>query len=138
MEKRPGLLAVLLIFVQMATGMRDMPQMAFFLIYLQEKLGLAPEAISSIVAGAQIAGMVTGMLGGTIAARLGSKWVLVAGLAVLRPEQPGLSDDFAGRGAVLLAVQRRRHGLGRGRRGQFSDPHQCPGGVGHPGGASTG
>jgi DHA1 family inner membrane transport protein len=74
--------AVLLIFVQLVSGMRGIPQFAFFLIYLQEDLGLSPLTISSVVAGAQIAGMVTALLGGIITARLGSKWVLVYGLAL--------------------------------------------------------
>lgn len=74
--------AVVLIYMQISNGMRDMPQMAFILIYLQEQLGLAPVMISGVVAGAQIAGMMTALLGGTIAARLGSKWVLVCGLTL--------------------------------------------------------
>jgi MFS family permease len=74
--------AVLLIFVQMASGMRDLPQLAFFVIYLQERLHLAPVTISSVVAGAQIAGMLTALLGGAITGRLGSKWMLVCGLAL--------------------------------------------------------
>ena len=74
--------AVLLILVQMTSGMRDIPQGAFFLIYLQEQLGLTPATISGVVAGAQIAGMVAALLGGAIAVRLGSKRVLVCGLAL--------------------------------------------------------
>jgi MFS family permease len=62
--------------------MRDTPQFAFFLIYLQERLGLTSVTISSVVAGAQFMGMVTALLGGAIAARLGAKWVLVCGLAL--------------------------------------------------------
>jgi MFS family permease len=72
--------AVLLFLVQMASGMRDLSQFAFFLIYLQERLGLTPASISGVVVGAQIAGMVTALLGGAVTARLGSKWVLVCGL----------------------------------------------------------
>ena len=74
--------AVLLIFVQMTSGMRDMPQGAFFLIYLQEQLRLTPATISGVVAGAQVAGMVAALVGGAMAARLGSKWVLACGLAL--------------------------------------------------------
>ena len=74
--------AGLLIFVQMASGMRDLPQLAFFVIYLQEQRSLLPVTISSVVAGAQIAGMFTALLGGAITGRLGTKWVLVAGLAL--------------------------------------------------------
>jgi len=72
--------ALVLIFAQMASGMRDMPQFAFFLLYLQEKLGLAAVSISTIVSGAQIVGTIAALLGGAMAARLGSKWVLVIGL----------------------------------------------------------
>lgn len=72
--------ALLLIVAQMASGLRDMPQFAFFLIYLQEKLHLAPVTISSVVAGAQIASMLTALVSGAVTARLGSKWVLVGGL----------------------------------------------------------
>ncbi len=73
--------AALLILVQLASGMRDMSQLAFFLIYLQERLGLRSVTISSVVAGAQVAGMLTALLSGAITARLGSKWVLATGLA---------------------------------------------------------
>lgn len=72
--------ALLLIFAQLASGLRDMPQFAFFLIYLQEQLSLAPVMISTVVAGAQIASMVAALLSGAATARLGSKWVLVGGL----------------------------------------------------------
>jgi DHA1 family inner membrane transport protein len=72
--------AIVLIFAQMASGMRDISQFPFFLIYLQEQLGRSPVAISSVVAGAQIVGTVAALLGGAIAYRLGSKWVLVCGL----------------------------------------------------------
>ena len=74
--------AVLLILVQLASGMRDLPQFAFFTIYLQDQLNLKPVILSSVIAGAQIAGMITALLGGAIAARAGSKWVLVGGLAL--------------------------------------------------------
>lgn len=73
--------ALLLIFAQLAAGLRDMPQFAFFLIYLQEQLALAPVTISSVVAGAQVASMVAALGSGALTARLGSKWVLVGGLA---------------------------------------------------------
>ena len=64
----------------MISGMRDMPQFAFFLIYLREQLAFAPETISSVVAGGQVAGTIAALLGGSIATRLGSKSVLVSGL----------------------------------------------------------
>jgi MFS family permease len=74
--------AGLLILVQMTNAMRDMPQFAFFLIYLQEQFGLTPATISGVVAGAQLAGAVAAVLGGAITARLGSKWVLACGLTL--------------------------------------------------------
>ena len=74
--------ALLLIFAQFAAGMRDMPQFAFFLIYLQEQLALSPVTISTVVAGAQIASMIAALVSGAVTARLGSKWLLVGGLAL--------------------------------------------------------
>ncbi|MCE7982002.1 MAG: MFS transporter [Caldilinea sp. CFX5] len=74
--------ALLLIFAQFAAGLRDMPQFAFFLIYLQEQLVLSPVTISTVVAGAQIASMVAALWSGAVTARLGSKWVMVGGLAL--------------------------------------------------------
>jgi len=71
--------AMVLIFAQMTNDVRGMPQFAFFLIYLQEQLGLAPVTISTLVAGAQIAGTVAALLGGALTARVGSKWVIVCG-----------------------------------------------------------
>jgi DHA1 family inner membrane transport protein len=106
--------AAVLILVQSLSGMRDIPQFAFFLIYLQEQLGLAPKAISSVVAGAQIAGMVTALLGGAIVARLGSKWVIVCGLIlsglsslVFQVPLPGLVPVLwflGGAGSALVTV----------------------------------
>jgi MFS family permease len=77
--QRAWLPAVLLILVQLAGGMRDLPQSSFFPIYLQERLSMAPAVISIVVVVGQIAGLVA-LLGGSITARLGSKWVLVCGL----------------------------------------------------------
>ena len=73
---------ILLILIQLANGMRDIPQFAFFVIYLQDQLRLKPVEISSVVAGAQIVGMLTALLGGIVASRLGSKWVLAGGIAL--------------------------------------------------------
>jgi len=81
-KNAPWLPAFLLILVQAGSGMRDTPQFSFFLIYLQERLGLQAVTISSVVAGAQFVGMATALLGGAIAARLGAKWVLVGGLVL--------------------------------------------------------
>jgi MFS family permease len=98
----------------MAIGMREIPQFAFFLIYLQEQLGLAPVTISSVVAGAQIAGMATALLGGAITARLGRKRVLVCGLVLsglsslaFQMPLPGLVPFvwiLSGAGGALVAV----------------------------------
>ncbi|MBE0695502.1 MAG: MFS transporter, partial [Anaerolineaceae bacterium] len=52
----------------------------FFPIYLQEQLRLTPLSISTVIAGAQVAGMLTALLGGAVAARLGSKGVLISGM----------------------------------------------------------
>lgn len=72
--------ALLLILVQMIGGMRDMPQFPFFLIYLQERLKLESTMISGVVSSGQIAGTIAALMGGALAARIGSKWVLVGGL----------------------------------------------------------
>jgi MFS family permease len=72
--------AILLIFAQMASGLRDLPQSAFFLVYLQDQLKLPSLTISSIVASAQIVGMAAALLGGVLANKLGSKGVLICGL----------------------------------------------------------
>lgn len=72
--------AAALIVSRLVSSMRDMPQMAFFLIYLQEQLGLPPVAISSIVSGAQVAGLVAALLAGWLTGKIGVKWVLVCGL----------------------------------------------------------
>ena len=74
--------AILLVLVQTVNGMWYMPQLSFFPVYLQEQLGLTPVVIGSVVAGAQVAGMVTALLGGWVTGMLGSKWVLVCGLAL--------------------------------------------------------
>jgi MFS transporter, DHA1 family, inner membrane transport protein len=73
--------AVLLVLVQSINGMWYMPQLSFFPVYLQE-LGLPPAAIGGIVAGGQLAGMAVALLGGWVTGMLGSKWVLVCGLAL--------------------------------------------------------
>ncbi len=72
--------AIVLILAQLTNDIRGMPQFAFFLIYLQEQLGLAAVTISALVAGAQIASTVAALLGGALAAKLGSKWVIACGV----------------------------------------------------------
>jgi MFS family permease len=85
LRELPWLPAALLIAFQTAGGLRDMPLGSFFPIFLQEKLGLAPVTITSVVAGAQVAGMLAALLGGALTARLGSKRVILTslGLSVL-------------------------------------------------------
>jgi MFS family permease len=74
--------AILLILVQTLNGMWYMPQLSFFPVYLQDQLGLSTAAIGGLVAGAQVAGMIVALLGGWVTGLLGSKWVLVCGLAL--------------------------------------------------------
>jgi MFS family permease len=74
--------AALLILVQVIVGVRDLPQMAFFVIYLNERLHLSTVTISGIAGAAQIVGMLTALAGGTIANRIGSKWMIACGLAL--------------------------------------------------------
>ena len=74
--------AAVLIIVQTANGMWYMPQITFFPIYLQEQLGLTTGLIATVIAGAQVAGMVAALAGGTATGMLGSKWVLVCGLVL--------------------------------------------------------
>jgi MFS family permease len=74
--------AALLILVQVVSGVRDLPQMAFFVIYLEERLHLTTVSISGVAAAAQIVGMLTALAGGLIANRIGSKWMLACGLAL--------------------------------------------------------
>jgi MFS family permease len=73
--------ALPLVLVQLAIGIWYMPQLSFFPIYLREQLGLTALAVTIVVAIGQFAGMVTALGGGALADRLGSKWVLVLGLA---------------------------------------------------------
>ena len=74
--------AAVLIIVQTANGVWYMPQITFFPIYLQEQVGLVTGAIAAVIAGAQVAGMIAALAGGTVTGTLGSKWVLVCGLAL--------------------------------------------------------
>jgi len=106
--------ALVLILVQVTGGLRDMPQFAFLLIYLQERFGLPPMTISSIISGSQLIGMLTALVGGAAAARLGSKYVLLAGLSLLGLSSlaffapfPWLAAAFwllSGAGTALTAV----------------------------------
>ncbi len=80
-RRAPWAPAVPLLVAQLASGIWYMPQMAFFPIYLEERLGYAPLAISSLTSASQIAGSLAGVVGGVLSDALGSKWVLVLGLA---------------------------------------------------------
>jgi MFS family permease len=73
--------AAVLILVQTLNGVWYGPQVSFFPVYLQEQLGLSPAVIGAVVSGALVAGMVAALFGGTLTGLLGSKWVIVCGLA---------------------------------------------------------
>ena len=67
--------------MQVVSGAWILPQGAFFPIYLEELLHLSPFAIAAIVAAAQAAGLAAALVGGGLTDSLGSKRVLVIGLA---------------------------------------------------------
>jgi DHA1 family inner membrane transport protein len=73
--------AAVLVLVQTLNGVWYGPQVTFFPVYLQEQLGLAPAVIGALVSGALVAGMAVALFGGALTGMLGSKWVLVCGLA---------------------------------------------------------
>ena len=74
--------AVLLVLVQTLNGMWYMPQLSFFPVYLQE-LGLPPAAIGGVVCRRRNRqAWRWPCLGGWVTGLLGSKWVLVCGLAL--------------------------------------------------------
>lgn len=70
-----------LFVVQFLSGAWILTQMSFFPIYLEETLRLAPFILSVVVAGGQAAGMLAALFGGGLSDTLGSKRVLVIGLA---------------------------------------------------------
>lgn len=70
-----------LLVVQLISGAWILPQGAFFPIYLEELLHLTPFAIAVIVAAAQAAGLAAALVGGGLTDSLGSKRVLLIGLA---------------------------------------------------------
>ena len=70
-----------LLAAQTTIGLREIPQSAFVLLYLQQQ-ALAPSQIAQIVSGAQIAGMAVAFFGGTLSQRYGSKWVYLLGLSL--------------------------------------------------------
>jgi MFS family permease len=73
--------ALILIIAQLLLSIRDMPIGAFMLVYLQG-LGYSTTLIAQISSSAQIAGMLTAMLTGGIAQRIGNKWMWVAGIGL--------------------------------------------------------
>ncbi len=106
--------ALILIFIQVVSGFRDMPQSAFYGIFLQERFGAAPAAIGNAIAGAQLAGMAAALIASAFGKQLGSKWILVSGLVLLgvsslafHTEQPALAMGLwlaSGAGGALLTV----------------------------------
>jgi len=72
-----------LLMIQVMSGIVYMPQISFFPIYLEEQLGLTIVWLSALVAAGQVAGMVAGVVAGFLSDVLGSKWMLVAGIAGL-------------------------------------------------------
>ena len=70
-----------LLVMQLISGAWILPQGAFFPIYLEEMLHFTPLAIAIIVAIAQATGLVAALIGGGLTDALGSKRVLVLGLA---------------------------------------------------------
>jgi MFS family permease len=73
--------ALILIIAQLLLSIRDMPIGSFMLIYLQGQ-GYSPTVIAQISSTSQIAGMLTAMITGSIAQRIGNKWVWVGGIAL--------------------------------------------------------
>ncbi|MCJ7738709.1 MAG: MFS transporter, partial [Anaerolineae bacterium] len=70
-----------LLIIQVMSGVVYMPQTLFFPIYLEERLGLTMVLLSALVAAGQVAGMAAGVVAGFLSDVLGSKWMLVAGIA---------------------------------------------------------
>lgn len=72
---------LLLIVTQIILGMREIPQSAFFLVYLQTA-HLSPVHIATMTSTAQVTGMVAALAGGVLTARYGHKWAFLGGLLV--------------------------------------------------------
>ena len=72
---------LVLIVTQIILGMREIPQSAFFLVYLQQA-HLTPVTIASITSTAQVTGTIAALVGGALTARYGHKSVFVLGLLV--------------------------------------------------------
>jgi len=67
--------------VQFLSGVWTLTQMSFFPIYLEEVLRLTPLVLAAVIASGQAAGMIAALWGGGLSDVLGSKRVLVTGLA---------------------------------------------------------
>lgn len=70
-----------LFLVQLLSGAWILPQMSFFPIYLEEELHLSPILLSTVIAAGQASGLAAALYGGRLSDTLGSKRVLVMGLA---------------------------------------------------------
>lgn len=71
---------MLLLIIQLLSGIVLSPQRSFFPIYVAEELGYTAILISVFVAMGQLSGMVASVVGGMLCDALGRKWTLVLGL----------------------------------------------------------
>ncbi|MCJ7738900.1 MAG: MFS transporter, partial [Anaerolineae bacterium] len=69
-----------LLAVQVLVGAAGMPARSFFPIYLEERFLLATVAVSILVAARQVTGMISAVIGGSLADTLGPKLTLIIGL----------------------------------------------------------
>jgi MFS family permease len=69
-----------LLLIQFLTGAWTLSQGSFFPIYLEERLAYAAVAVASMVSVGQVAGMLSGFLGGLLSDRVGSRGVLLVGV----------------------------------------------------------
>ena len=74
---------LLLLTIQLLSGIVISPQMSFFPIYVEEQLGFAVLFVSTVVAIGQLSGMIAALIGGALCDALGRKWTLVLGLVGL-------------------------------------------------------
>jgi MFS family permease len=71
---------VLLLLVQLLSGIVLSPQGSFFPIYLEEQLGFTAVFVSVSVAVGRLLGMISAIVGGALSDALGHKWALILGL----------------------------------------------------------
>ena len=81
LKSAPWWPAVPVLVIQLVSGIWYLPRLSFFSIYLEEQLALTPVLISTLVSVGHLAGMVAAIVSGVLSDALGSKWVLVLGLA---------------------------------------------------------